>query len=69
MEGPPSSKRVTAIRRDGDRGSIRDGIGLDGKGGCQQVFGGEHKHRSVGACMFFVQGPHLYLSLIIARLL
>jgi hypothetical protein len=31
MEGPPSSQRVTAIRRDDGRGSVRDGIRLDGK--------------------------------------
>jgi hypothetical protein len=31
MEGPPSSQRVTAIRRDDDRESVRDGIRLDGK--------------------------------------
>jgi hypothetical protein len=31
MEGPPSSQRITVIRCDDGRGSVRDGIRLDGK--------------------------------------
>ena len=31
MEGPPSSTLAASVRRNNDRGYIRDGIGVDGE--------------------------------------
>ena len=65
MEGPTSSERAAVIRRDDDRGPVRDGIGVDGEGRHQRICEGERQCRSVGACMFFVQGAHLHIVLTI----
>lgn len=37
MESPSPSKRAAVVRRDHDRGSVRDGIGVDGEGEHQRV--------------------------------
>jgi len=40
MECPLPSERATAIRRDHDRDSVRDGIGMDGEREYQRVYQG-----------------------------
>ena len=65
VEGPLSSERVAVIRRDDDRYSIRDGIGVDGKREHQSICENKHRRRSVGACMFLVQDPYFHLTFMI----
>ena len=57
MEFPSSPERIAVVRRDDDRDSIRNGIGVDGKGEHRPIFEGRYQRRSVGACMFLIQGP------------
>ena len=50
MEHPSPSQRATTARRDDDRESIRDGIGVDGKREHQRVCEGGSQCGSVKAC-------------------
>ena len=63
MECPSPRACATTSRRDNDGDSIRDGVGVDGKRECQRVREGESQGGSVEACVFFVYGPYLRLSL------
>ena len=69
MECPSSSECVTPVGRDNDRESVRYGIRVDGEWSYQAVRGGESQRGSVGTCTFFVQGPHLHISLMMTRFL
>ena len=69
MARPSSSERPTPVRRDNDRESARDGIGVDDKGEYKPVREGEYQGESVRACVFFARGLSLRLLLTIARLL
>jgi hypothetical protein len=69
VENPSSSKRVAAVGCDDDRDPVCDGVRMDGKWEHHPVHEGKYQSGSVGACMSLVQGPHLHLVLMIARLL
>ena len=53
MEDASSSKRAAVVRRDGNRKSIRDGIGMDGERQYQGVHEVEYQCGPVGTCKFF----------------
>ena len=53
MEGPPSPKPATAIRRDDNQESTHSGIRVDGGRYHTTVYGGKYQRGSVGTCMFF----------------
>ena len=57
----PRRLNVT-IMRDDDRDSARDGIRVDGQWNHKRVCEGERRCRSVGTCVFSVQGPHLVID-------
>jgi len=67
MESPSSSKRVASGRRDDDRESVRDGIGMDGEWEYQRVFEGAYRCESAGARTFLIRGPYLPLTLKVTR--
>ena len=69
MESPPSSECAATVRCDDDRGSVHNGLRVDGKWYHHRVCEGTCRCRSYGACMFFNQCPHFRLSLTITRLL
>ena len=60
MERSSSSECATTVRRDDDRGSIRDDIGMDGKRQHQQIREGASHGGSVDARTFLVYGPHVH---------
>jgi hypothetical protein len=64
MEGPPPSERGAIIRHYDDRNPARDGIRVDGQWVHKRVCEGERRRRSVGTCVFFVQGPHLAIDTV-----
>jgi len=66
VEDSSSSERVASVRRDDDRGSVRDGVRVDGEWEHKRVCGGASQRGSAGACRFLVQGPYLHLSLTVA---
>ena len=57
VECPPPSKRVTTIRSDYDRHSIRDGVGMDGKWEYQRVCRGASGRRPVRTGGFSARSP------------
>jgi serine/threonine protein kinase len=65
MEGPPPSQSAAAIRRDDDRDSVRDGIGVDDEWKHQPICEGGRQRRSVGACTHLVQGSYFHFALTI----
>ena len=69
MECPSSPECVAPARGDSDRGSVCDGVRMDGKREHQRVREGKSQRGSFGTCEFLVRDPRLHLSLTIARLL
>jgi len=69
MEGPSSPERVDAGWSDDERGSARDGIGMDGEREYQRLRKGASRCQPPRACTFFFRGPFLCLSLTMAWLL
>ena len=57
MEHPFSSERVAAVGRDDGRGSVRDGVGMDGIWQHHRVCEGGCDRKSVKACMSLVRYP------------
>jgi len=54
MEDPSAPKRAAVDRGDDDRGSVRNGIRVDGKRKHQRVREGKSRYRSAGARGFSI---------------
>jgi hypothetical protein len=65
MEDPSSSKCVTTVGGDDDRGPVRDGIGVDGQWEHQRVCGAARRRGSIEACAYSIQDPYPLLSLTV----